>query len=88
MVPGIEIKDQIVGNLLGPLESRLGSIQEKLLAAAQVCLQNINWGIFLVVSLADSNRHLYYIQDILLTLLISMIKIKVSQDLKFRTFNI
>lgn len=50
MVPGIEIKEkaQIVGTLLGSLESQLGSIQEKALAADQVHLQNINWGIFLV----------------------------------------
>lgn len=50
MVPGIEIKEkaQIVGTLLGSLESQLGSIQEKALAADQVYLQNINRGIFLV----------------------------------------
>lgn len=50
MVPGIEIKEkaQIVGTLLGSLESQLGSIQEKALAAGQAYLQNINRGIFLV----------------------------------------
>lgn len=55
MVPGIDIKDQIVGTLLGSLESQLGSIQKKALAAAQVCLLNINWGIFLASSFADLN---------------------------------
>lgn len=50
MLPGIEIKEkaQIVGTLLGSLESQLGAIQEKALAADQVYLQNINRGIFLV----------------------------------------
>lgn len=50
MLPGIEIKEkaQIVGTLLGSLESQLGAIQEKALAVDQVYLQNINRGIFLV----------------------------------------